>query len=192
MLFRSTSGTGAVRVYLDRENTPVRSPLGRVFAGGTVVTDSIVTAVRVTAHSYSTSGSGNDTVDVDGTVYYHTASVTTIENPKTTASDKQNVIEIDRATLVNPQNVSAVARHVYEYYTRRERQNVRIVMDGERPGDRTVMPTPWNSVVNGHISRMDIVLSGIAAADCEIIGVEVRAAGDPETRFSGEFYTGEL
>lgn len=187
-----TSGTGAVRVYLDRENTPARFPMGRVFTGGTVVTEAIVTAVRVTAHSYSTSGTGNDTVEADGTIYYHTASVTTIENPKTTASDKPNVIEIDRATLVNPQNVSAVARHVYEYYTRRERQNVRIVMDGERPGDRAAMPTPWGSVVNGHISRMDITLSGIAAADCEIIGTEVRAAGDPETRFSGEFYTGEL
>lgn len=187
-----TSGTDAVRVYLDKENAPSLFPQGRIFTGGTVDTSAIVTAVRVTAHTYSTTGSGNDTVEVDGTVYYHSASVTTIENPKTTASDKQNVVEVTQATLVNPQNVNAVARHVYDYYAKRERQRVKIVMAGERPGDRAAMPTPWGSVVNGHISRMDITLSGIAAADCEIIGEEVKVIGDPEARFSGEFYAGEL
>lgn len=187
-----TSGTDAVRVYLDRENTPRRFPQSRIYVGGTVDTAAIVTAIRVTAHSYSTSGSGNDTVEVDGTVYYHSASVTTIENPKATASDKQNVVEVTQATLVNSQNVNAVARHVYDYYAKRERQRVRIVMNGERPGDRAAMPTPWGTVVNGHISRMDITLSGIAAADCEIIGEEVKVIGDPEPRFSGEFYAGEL
>lgn len=187
-----TSGTDAVRVYLDRENAPSLFPQNRIFVGGTVDTSAIVTAVRVTAHTYSTTGSGNDTVEVDGTTYYHTASVTTIENPKATASDKQNVIEVDRATLVNPQNVNAVARHVYDYYAKRERQNVRIVMNGERPGDRAAIPTPWGSVVNGFISRMDITLSGFAAADCEIIGEEVKVIGDPEARFSGEFLAGEV
>lgn len=187
-----TSGTDAVRVYLDMENAPSLFPQGRIFTGGTVDTSAIVTAVGVTAHTYSTTGSGNDTVEVDGTTYYHTTSVTTIDNPKTTASDKQNVIEVKEATLVNPQNVNAVARHVYDYYAKREKQNVRIVVSGERPGDRAAIPTPWGSVVNGFISRMDITLSGFAAADCEIIGEEVKVIGDPEARFSGEFYAGEL
>lgn len=187
-----TSGTDAIRVYLDEENTPERFPHGRVYTGGTVDTAAIVTAVQVVAHSYSTSGSGNDTVEVDGVIYYHTTETTTINNPKATASDKQNVVTVDQATLVHSGNVDAVARHIYDFYSKRERQKVQIVMDKERPGDRIAAPTPWGSVITGFITRMDIVLSGIAAANCEIVGTEVKAVGDPEIRYSGEFYAGEV
>ena len=65
-------------------------------------------------------------------------------------------------------------------------------MSKERPGDRVAIPTPWGTVVKGQIARMDITLSGIAAADCEIIGQEVKAAGAPESWYSGEFSAGEV
>lgn len=187
-----TSGTESVRVYRDRENTPSRLPLNRAYEGGTVETAAIVTAVRVTAHSYRAAGSGNDTVEVNGTTYYHETAVTTIQNPRATASDKQNVIEVDGATLVNPSNAAAVAQHIYDYYMKRDRQKIRIVMNGERPGDRIAAPTPWGTTISGYITRMDITLSGIAAADCEIVGVDVKGAGDPETRYSGEFTAGGI
>lgn len=187
-----TSGTEAVRVYRDRENTPGRLPLDRIYTGGSVETSALVTAVRVTSHAYSTTGSGNDTVEVNGVTYYHTTSVTTINNPKTTASDKQNVVEVDGATLVNSGNAAMIAQHIYNYYTQRQRQNVKIVMNQERPGDRIAAPTPWETVINGYITRMDITLSGIAAAECVVVGTEVKAAGNPEIRYSGEFMAGEV
>lgn len=185
-----TSGTEAIRIYRDRENTPARFPEARVYTGGAVDTSAIVTAVRVTAHSYSLEGVGNDTVEVDGQTYYHTTSVTEITNPKATASDKANVVEVKEATLVNAGNALSVAQHLYDYYARRARQRVKIVMDGERPGDRIAAPTPWGTYVNGFITSMQIVLSGIAAADCEVIGTEIKITGDPEVRFSGEFFCG--
>ncbi len=187
-----TSGTESIRIYKDRENTPSRFPFSRVYTGGTVETSALVTAVRVTSHAYSATGSGSDTVEVDGMTYYHTTAVTTITNPKTTASDKQNVVEVDGATLVNPGNAAAIAQHIYNYYMKRQRQRVRIVMDQERPGDRISAPTPWGSVINGYVTRMDITLSGIASADCEVVGTEVQTAGDPERRYSGEFFSGEV
>lgn len=187
-----TSGTEAVRVYADKETLPTKLPQARIYTGGTVDTTAIVTAVRVTAHSYSLTGSGNDTVEVDGQTYYHTAEVITIKNPNVTASDKQNVIETDQATLVNPSNAAAIAQHIYSYYTKRQTQKIRIVMDGERPGDHVAAPTPWGTMVDGFITSMRIVLSGIAAADCEIVGVDVRAVGGSEMITSGEFYAGEV
>lgn len=187
-----TSGTQAIRIYRDRENTPGKFPLNRVYTGGTVETAAIVTAVRVTSHSYSLTGSGNDTVEVDGKTWYHTASVTEINNPKVVATDKQNVVEVSGATLVTPDNVAQVAQHVYTYQMKRERQKVRIVMAGELPGDRVSVPTPWGTIISGYITRMDIVLSGVAAADCEIVGTEVKAAGEPEYRLSGTFMSGEV
>lgn len=187
-----TSGTDKIRVYRDREDRPSRIPAGRTYSGGTVDTSAIVTAVRVTAHRYSTSGGGNDTVTVGGVTYYHTTSVTTITNPNVTASDKQNIIEVKDATLVNPSNVASIAQHIYDYYTKRQTQKVRIVMDGEKPGDHVAAPTPWETSVDGYITSMSIVLSGIAAADCEIVGVDVKTVGESEEIVSGEFDCGEV
>ena len=39
---------------------------------------------------------------------------------------------------------------------------------------------------------MHIVLSGIAAAECEVVGIDVEAIGNPELRMSGEFMTGAI
>jgi len=186
-----TSGTDAVRVYKDKEDMPRKIPLNRTYVNGTVDTSAIVTAVQVTAHSYSTTGSGNDTVEINGVTYYHTTEVTTIVNPNVTASDKQNVIEVKEATLVTPANAAAVAQHLYSYYQRRQRQSVKIVMAGEKPGDHIATATPWDAVMDGFITSMQIVLSGIAAAACEIVGVDVRAVGGSEGITSGEVSSGE-
>lgn len=187
-----TSGTDAVRVYKDREDMPRKIPLSRTYINGTVDTSAIVTAVQVTAHSYSPAGTGNDTVDVGGVTYYHTAEVTAITNPNVTASDKANVVEVKEATLVNPDNAAAIAQHLYSYYMKRSSQNVRIVLDGEKPGDHIATATPWDSVMDGFITSMRIVLSGIAAADCRIVGVDVKAVGGSEGIAAGEVESGEV
>ena len=67
-------------------------------------------------------------------------------------------------------NVAAVTQHVYDYYMRRQTHSVRIVMDGETPGDYVKTTTPWGSTITGTITSMGILLSGIAAAECEIVG----------------------
>lgn len=187
-----TSGSESVRVYKDREASPQKIPENRLYTGGSVDRSAIVTAVQVTAHSYSTAGEGNDTVEVGGTTYYHTTSIITIRNPNVTASDKQNVVEVKDATLVGPGNAVAVAQHLYNYYAKRDKQKIRIVMNGEKPGDHIAAATPWGTVMDGYISSMHIVLSGIAAADCEVVGTDVKAVGDPEKRMSGEFMTGAI
>lgn len=187
-----TSGSEAIRVYKDREASPQKLPPSRLYTGGTVEKSAIVTAVRVLAHSYSTTGEGNDTVEVDGVAYYHTATPLTISNPNVTASDKQNVVEVKDATLVGPGNAAAVAQHLYNHYAKRDRQKIKIVMNGEKPGDHVAAATPWGTVMNGYITSMHIVLSGIAAAECEIAGTDVKSVGDSEIRMSGEFMAGEV
>ena len=166
-----TSGTEAVRVYRLANDDPVEIPSERIYSGGSVDTSSVVTAVSVTAHSYSRTGDGGDTVEVDGVTYYHTTTVTTITNPDVTASDKQNVKEIRDAALVNPGNVAAVAQGAYDYYMRRNTQKAKIVMTDEKPGAHVTTSAPWGDQVTGHISSMSITLNGIAAADCEVVGV---------------------
>ena len=165
-----TSGSGNVKVWRLPENDPAEIPMNRLYTGGDVSTSAIVTEVRVTAHTYSTSGSGSDTVEVGGKTYHHTTAVTTKSNPNVTASTKPNVIEVKDATLVNASNVAAVTQHVFDYYMRRQTHGVKIVMDKEMPGDYVTTTTPWEDQITGTITSMTIKLSGIAAADCEIVG----------------------
>lgn len=164
-----TSGTDAVRLYRPVTSGAAEVPPSRTYVGGSVSTKAVVTAVKVTAHSFSTSGSG-ESVTVGGVTYYDTKTVTTINNPNVTASDKQNVVEITDATLVNPSNVAAVAQHVYDYHMRRSTHNVKIVVDQEKPGDYVTTHTPWGAEITGNITMMDLTLSGITAAECEVVG----------------------
>ena len=170
-----TSGSGNVKVWRLPETDPAEIPLNRLYTGGDVSTSAIVTEVRVTAHTYSTSGSGSDTVKVGGKTYYHTTTVTMKTNPNTTASTKPNVIEVKDATLVNSSNVAAVTQHVFDYYMRRQTHGVQIVMDKEMPGDYVTTTTPWEDQITGTITSMSIKLSGIAAADCDIVGTGASA-----------------
>lgn len=170
-----TSGSGNVKVWRLPENNPAEIPPNRLYMGGDVSTSAIVTEVRVTAHTYSTSGSGSDTVVVGGKTYHHTTAVTAKSNPNVTASTKPNVIEVKDATLVNSTNVAAVAQHVFDYYMRRQTHGVKIVMDKEMPGDYVTTTTPWEDQITGTITSMTIKLSGIAAADCEIVGTGASA-----------------
>lgn len=165
-----TSGTDKVRVFRAHTEDPANIPPSRIYTGGSVDTSAIVTAVKVTTHSYSTTGDGNQ-VEVGGTTYYDTQNVITILNPNVTASDKKNVVEITDATLVNPSNGQAVTQNVYDYYMRRNIQHLKIVMDGEKPGDYVTATTPWGVEITGNVTMMNINLSGIAAADCEVVGV---------------------
>lgn len=164
-----TSASRGVRVRRLTAASPATIPLDRTYTGGSVETAAVVTEIRVTAHSYSTSGSG-ESVEVGGTTYYHTTSVTSKANPNATTQTKPNVIEVRDATLVNSENVAAIAQHIYDYYMRRQTHSVRIVMDKEAPGDYVQTTTPWGTKITGTITSMDIRLSGIAAAECKIIG----------------------
>ena len=149
--------------------------MNRLYVGGEVSQSAIVTEVRVTAHTYSTSGSGSDTIEVGGKKYFHTTAVTVKQNPNITASTKPNVIEVKDATLVNSTNVAAVTQHVFDYYMRRQTHSVQIVMDKELPGDYVDTTTPWEDQITGTITSMTIKLSGIAAAECDIVGTGASA-----------------
>jgi len=172
MAVADTSGTDKVRVFRTAVAEPSVIPAGRIYLGGDVKTSAIVTAVKVTYHTY-TEGGDTDTVEAGGVTYSHTTGVKTITNPVVTATDKQNVVEVKDATLINADNVDEVAQHIYNYYMRREEQNVKVVMQGEKPGDYVTTLTPWQSELTGHIARMDIILSGLSAADCTIVGAAV-------------------
>lgn len=169
-----TSSVDGVRFFRPPMESPEEIPIDRTYVNGSVDLGATVTSVRVTSHSYSTSGGdGKNTVTVGGVTYYDTQEVYVIDNQNITPSTLPNVVEIKSATLVNPSNVEEITQNAYNYYARRSKHNVKLIMDGERPGDFLETPTLWDSRVSGNITSMRITLSGMAAADCEIVGSEI-------------------
>lgn len=163
-----------VRFFRPKMSSQEEIPLDRSYVNGNVDFGPTVTSVRVTAHSYSTTETdGKNTVVVGDTTYYDTQTVYTIDNPNITPSTIPNVVKIENATLVNASNVAEIAMNAYSYYMRRSKHNVKIVMDKELPGDFVNTPTLWDSHVSGNIETMRITLSGLIAADCEIVGSEI-------------------
>lgn len=168
-----TSGSKKIRVYPLPSSSAADIPDSRQYRGGDVETDSIVTAVKVTAHTYTagSGSSGDDVVTVNGTKYVHTTTVTTITNPNVTATDKQNIKPFAEATLVSAANVAAVAQRVYDYYLRRSTLNTRIVVNSEKSGDYASLSSPWDTTLIGNIISMSLVLSNVTAADIKVKAV---------------------
>lgn len=162
----ATDGGGVVRVF-HLDNEPEAIGPNRTYTGATVETSAIVTAVRVTAHTYTQSASGN--IEVNGVKYQDATSVYTVTNPNVTANDKQNVKEISGATLVSPAIGQATAQRVYDFYARRNTARAKIVWKSELLGDCVTVPNAWGKPSTGNISKMDYVLSNTVAANVEVV-----------------------
>lgn len=163
----ATDGGSKLRVF----NLPDAAkviPKNRTFVGASVETASIVTAVKVTAHTYTADSNGS--VQIGGASYNDTETVYTVNNPNVTATDRQNVVEITGATLVSKDIGQTTAQRVYNYCQKRDTVSAKIVYAGERLGDKISVYTPWVSLVSGHLKKMEITLSNTVAYKAEVIG----------------------
>lgn len=140
----------------------------RTYTGNSTEVYSIVTAVQMTAHTYTQDDSGS--VEIGGVKYKDTTEVYTVVNPNVTANDKQNVVTIDNATLISPAIAQAAAQRVYDYYALRANNKAKIVWKGERLGDLLTTPNAWGGTATGHVEKMEIILSNTIAANCETVG----------------------
>lgn len=163
----ATDGGSKLRVF----NLPDAAkviPQNRTFVGASVETASIVTAVKVTAHTYAADSNGS--VQIGGASYNDTETVYTVNNPNVTATDRQNVVEITGATLVSTDIGQATVQRVYNYYQKRDTVSAKIVYAGERLGEKISVYTPWGSLVSGHLKKMEITLSNTVVYKAEVIG----------------------
>lgn len=165
-----TSGTDAIKIFtLPDSSSYTEIGADRIRTGGSVTTNPITTEVRLTAHSYSTSGSTNE-VEINGVKYYDTQTVVSIANPDVTASDKANVVDISDATLVSPENVSELAQRLYDHYARRNTHKLKFRLRGETVGDFVQTVTPWETNITGYYVKGSLTLSGFVLSDAEVVG----------------------
>lgn len=166
-----TSGSNSIKIYrLPTSNAKVIPPT-RKRVGMKVTTEPIVTQVNLTAHSYSTrSSAGAEEITINGTKYYDAKTVTTINNPDATATDKPNVVSVDNATLISPSNVAEIAQLLYDEVSRRDIASFKFHVDGEVIGDLVEATTAWGDTVEGHYVKATLTLSSFVLSDAEVRG----------------------
>lgn len=165
--YLSTDGSDALKVSVFGSECK-KIGLDQVFPGVSVESASIVTEVKVTAHSYLEDTSGG--VEINGKKYTDAKTVYTVKNPNVTKNEKQNVKEFTGATLVSPDNAQIVAQRLYDWYMRREKTKAKIVWKGESLGDCVEIANNWNNASTGNITKMEIKISNTIVASCESMG----------------------
>jgi hypothetical protein len=164
----ATDENGAIKVF-DLPETVKEIGLNKTYEGVSVETSAIVTSVVVTGHTY-TETSETSGVEIDGKHYKDATTKYAIANPNVTASDKENVITVDSATLVSTRNGNAVAQRLYNYYLNRSTNNAKVVWEGEKLGDAVSLANAWGETNTGHIAKMEVTLSNTVAVSCKTIG----------------------
>ena len=147
--------------------------------GGTI-TASGANWVRVTA---------NGTVTLTGKPYIHSTMLHTKRDPQATAAERNNVLTVDSATLVNSGNVSQVLERLYAAAQLRQTLTQDAVIKAHRAGQRVSSVNPWGTLTRGFITAMDSTLTQNGhTASITISGVEVEAEG--VYIYAGELYAG--
>ena len=145
----------------------INIPRERIYQGNSVDRAAVLTSLNVYAHTYTETQEtgGTDVVKVGNKYYVHTTTVTTIDNPNIAASAKRNVFEIKEATLVNTDNVAAIAQRVYNHLLKTSTHNLQFkrVSNAERLGAHVSSLTPFDVEAQGFLEYAEIQLSGIVA-----------------------------
>lgn len=90
-------------------------------------------------------------------------------NETSTNADEDNDLELPDCYLISELNYRTVAERLLAYVKRNMRYKVKILWDGEIPGDYVCVRTENGKSVWGNIIRMDFVMSTKTDADIEIL-----------------------
>ncbi len=166
-----TSKTDKIKFFVPSYSDASTVPSRDVFEDGSVKQEAIVTSVIVTYHTFTTGegSSGDDVITVNDVKYVHTTGTVRIDNPSVTASDKQNVKKVESAMLVNADNAQTVAQRVYDYWARRKTVSSKIVWENRKMAEYVTIPTPWGEEMTGILTSAKITLSGLTAAEIEVM-----------------------
>ena len=121
--------------------------------------------------------------------YIHTTVMYTRRNSKATATERNNVLTVEEASLVHSNNATEVLDRLYATANLRQKLSQEAVISGHRAGQKVSSVSPWGTQLRGYISAMDSTLTQTGhTASVTILGAEA----EPQSvyLYSGEIYAG--
>lgn len=132
----------------------------RKFQGQKLKLKPLVTGVEVTAHNYI---NGEDNPQIFG-----------VYNPNLSPGDKENILKVEKATLVSNSNALEVAQRVYDYFQMRHQNEGEILLQNEECGQIVTIDSLHNQKIKGIVEKLDIDLTGGFIAASTITGGPVQ------------------
>lgn len=161
-------------------DTETLIPLDRTFWRPKVSLGEYVTAVRVTAYTF-TQAASSDAWKTDNNSYRFpepwTAAeqVFTLTNPDAPQDAPENVVEVDELYLVNTANASAILTRLSQYYFKRPTVALDCIDNGEfYPGQCAVASVGPDALVSGYIKSASFRFGLQARATLQLIASEDR------------------
>lgn len=161
-------------------------PMNKIFWKPSIVYNDHVTAIRVTAYSF-TQGTPQsvDTWVTDGTDYYiQTAQEFTISNPNAPVSAPANEVKFEGITLINSANVSDVLTLLSTYYFKRIEADLDVINNGDfLPGDKVLASLDQETMVRGYISQCTFSFGLQARSTIHIVQTDTVESGNLTIRY---------
>jgi hypothetical protein len=137
--------------------------------------DLVISGATITASgaNYATIGvTTGGTVVLSGLVYIDTKLIFGVYNTGISTSVKPNILKVEDASLVNSGNAATIVQRVYDYFTQRYTQQVRLYANQTQTGDIALIDTLYNKQIRGVVEKLDIDLAFGFVSQAEITGVE--------------------
>lgn len=137
-----------------------------------------VTAVKVRAYTYvQGTPQATDTWVTDGTNYYiQTYQDFTLTNPDIPITVTDNVVFIDKVTLVNQSNAATILGVLSQYYFKRIEVKAEVLDDGEYlPGDKCQISN-GDRLLAGFIVKADFKFGNAKKASLQLVQSDVLAS----------------
>lgn len=147
-------------VALDSTETLV--PENKTFWKPEIDYSDYVTAVVVRAYTYTqgTPQTVDKWVQVGNNYYIETYQDYTLTNPDIPITVTDNVVKIEKVTLVNQANVTAILAVLSQYYFKRVEMSADLLNDGEYlPGDKCIVSS-GDMLVSGFIKSATFTFGG--------------------------------
>lgn len=104
------------------------------------------------------------------------------------ANAAENILTVDGATLVGPQDAPAAARRVLEHYARRYEMSFELLAGEERLADMLIVESFGGERVRGVLEKMEFDLTGGFRASVRVVGQRLNTRAPA---YAGEIFTGE-
>ena len=164
------------------DTTEALIPIDRTFMRPSIDRADWVTGLKITTYSFFQAASDEAAAEYDNSYMFPlpwvaTENTVTLTNPAAPADAPKNVIEINGIYLVNPNNVSAIASRLAEYWFNPMEASLDCVNNRQyRPGDLVTVYTSREDMLTGYVQQTTFKFGKQARSTLKLIGCEVKAS----------------
>ena len=99
--------------------------------------------------------SANGKVTLTGKKYLHSTSVKNLKNQNAIDSERENVLSVEKATLVHSGNVDDILERLYNFSVLRDVLTQEVVVTDQKAGQLAKSEAPWGPQIVGYITSME-------------------------------------